>query len=98
MDKVIKLLRICFKDNNQVFNILRKVDKEKNLKELRNLDQKKIINDEYEFVDGDSPIGKDLEETYLIEDLINNNDGKPFIYIKLKSTNNSNISKNNNNI
>ena len=98
MEKEIKLLRICLKHNNKVFNALRKVDKEKNLKELRNLDPKKIINNDYEFVDGDNIVGEDLEENYLIDDLINNSDGKPYIYIKLKSINNSNISENNNNI
>ena len=87
-ENVIKKLRICNKEDGAVFCLLRNVDKEMSLKDLRNFNPKRKITSDYEFIDKDKPINEDVEEDYLIEDFLEGDD--PFIYVQKKSANNLN--------
>ena len=65
----IKLLRICLKDeDDKVYCILKKVNKDTTLKDIRDMNEKKKI-------------GSDIEEDYSVSDIMDDNNR---IYIKKK--------------
>ena len=86
----IDVVRILEKEQKKIkiFNIIRDVDKTTTLKDLRDLDDAKISLD-YEFLDGEYSISEELEQKFLVKDLIKDDNYFFSIYIQKKNKENS---------
>ena len=78
---IIESLRIWEKrpNENKLFNVIRNVDSKITLKDLRELNHKKITFD-YKFLDGENPISEEFEQKYMVKDLIKDNNFVIYIH------------------
>jgi len=73
-DDIIYKIKICLKNrNNRVISICKNIPKETNLAKLRKIiNSKTIISGDFLFLDNGEPINAELEEDFIIEDIIDN--------------------------
>jgi hypothetical protein len=73
-EELIKLLRICIKDDdNRIKGVFKNISKSTKLNELREKISEENIYNEFEFLDNGDPIDSNLEENFTLEDIINQN-------------------------
>ena len=80
-EEIIEKLKICLKDNGNIFAFLKKVSKSETLKDIRTKCNK--ITENFQFYDGDDALDLESESSLEIGDIVNS-EGKVFLKSKEK--------------